>query len=96
MAMIKRLDPAAAALDPLVQKQIETVNSNIEKALEWLYGSEAKPKPQNLTTFLKGSRFKNNPELFADLSKEQLRQKLQTQWHLEFASKLWPNVPTQP
>jgi hypothetical protein len=95
-AMIARLDPTAAALDPQVQKQIENVNGNVEKALVWLYGSETKPKSQNLTTFLKGSRFENNPELFADLSKEQLRQKLRAQWHLEFASKLWPNVPTQP
>ncbi len=95
-AMIERLDPRAAALEPGIMAQLKTENANVEKALEWLYGTESKPKTDNLTAFLTGSKFEGHSELLKDLSKDQLRTKLQTQWHLDFVTKLWNNVPHNP
>ena len=96
LAMIERLDPKAAEAEPAfaaAKRQIEDINKEIEPALTWLYDGADKPKPDRLTTFLNGSRFQNNPELFRDLPKDKLREDLKTRWHLEFASKLKNNVP---
>jgi hypothetical protein len=96
VAMIERLDPKAAEAEPFiagVKEQITKENDQVEKALDWLYGTEAKPKAANITPFLNGSRFQDKPELFKDLTKEQLRNNLKTKWHLEFVSKLSSNVP---
>ena len=96
MAMIERLDPKAAESEPViaaVNEQIKKSNDQVEPALNWLYNGGTKPDAERLTTFLKGSRFENNPGLFKELAQEELRKNLKTKWHLDFVTKLSKNVP---
>jgi hypothetical protein len=78
--------------------QVTAENADLDKALDWLYGQGAaatpKPDPAKLTTFLKGSRFEQNPDLVKDLPRSDLSANLKGKWHLDWATKLKSNVPS--
>jgi len=88
-------DKFASAFTKAVAEQIGRENDQVEVMLNWLYDGQGNIVPGNLTRFVQNTRFAAQPEVVGRLNRDQLRQKLKTEWGPDIPA-FWRNVPAQP